>query len=154
MTRTPTKEFDQRQWDYDAMTAIAAFLSDNPAAPFSGRQCAEFIQDARDRLYGGVTVWNRLIDQPPGKFGDQVDVIFCGEDWGWPMWGMVDCWGTLEEWIARTGSAEHYPGVPYEWSVYDQQKDRYITWERNAPEVTLWLPRPKTPLAQRIDRDE
>lgn len=145
MTDTQSSGFDQRRWDYDAMTTIAAHLRDHPAAPFSGRQCSEFVQDARDRLYGGKTVWNRLIDHPPGKFGDQVDVLFCGEGWCWPMMGMVTCWGTLEDWVARTGSADHYPGAPYQWAVYDQQNDRYTDWEADAPEVTMWLPRPETP---------
>lgn len=44
--------FDQRQHDYDAMTAIASYLRDNPAPPLSGRQCEEFVHHARDALYG------------------------------------------------------------------------------------------------------
>lgn len=43
--------FDQRQWDFAAMTAIAAHLRENPAKPYSGRQCEEFVQFARDQLY-------------------------------------------------------------------------------------------------------
>lgn len=140
-----TEAFDQNQHDYAMMTLIAQHLVDNPAPGLSGRQCAEFVEDARDRLYGGQTVWNRLIDRAPCEIGEQADVIFCGKNWGWPMWGMVTRFGTLEEWIARIGSADHYPGYEYEWCVYDQEHDKFRPWGENAPEVTLWLPRPEAP---------
>ena len=138
-----SEPFDQNQHDYDAMTTIAAFLRDNPAAPFSGRQCQEFVQDARDRLYGGVTVWNKLIERAPCAVGEQADVIFCAEDWGTPVTGMVTRWGTLQEWTAKTGSALYYPGKEYEWAWYHVYEDRMITWD--GPEPTLWLALPKTP---------
>lgn len=154
IAQTMVGEFAQNQHDYDAMTAIAAFLRDNPAAPFSGRQCAEFVQDARDRLYGGVTAWNRLIEHAPCAVGYQADVLFCGPDWGWPILGMVTRWGTLEAWVARTGSPDHYYGAEYEWSVYNQEDDRYEPWGENAPQPTLWLPRPKTPSEQEPKRED
>lgn len=136
--------FDQNQHDYAMMTLIAQHLVDNPAPTLSGRQCAEFVEDARDRLYGGVTIWNKLIERAPCALGEQADVLFCGHNWGWPMLGMVTRYGTLEEWTAKTGSADHYPGVEYEWSVYDQENDRYTPWEHTVP-VTMWLYRPDAP---------
>lgn len=138
--------FDQNQHDYDAMTTIAAHLRENPAAPFSGRQCSEFVQDARDRLYGGVTTWNRLIDRAPCAVAQQADVLFCGPEWGWPITGMVTRWGTPEEWQATVGAIDHHPGVAYEWAWYDAGSDRFVPWD--GPEPTLWLPRPKSPREQ------
>lgn len=41
----------QRQTDYDAMTAIATHLREHPAPPYSGRQCEEHVQFARDAIY-------------------------------------------------------------------------------------------------------
>lgn len=43
--------WSQERHDYEAMTVIAAHLRDNPAAPYSGRQCEEFVQFARDALF-------------------------------------------------------------------------------------------------------
>lgn len=145
----PTR-FDQRLWDYDAMTKIAAFLRDNPAAPYSGRQCEEFVLDARDRLYGDTTVWRSVAGDPPCEIGEQADVIFCGEGYHWPLWGMVTCWGTLEAWTARTGSADGWPGHEFGWSIYDQENDRYLDWEDHAA-ITMWLPRPRSPLGDAIE---
>lgn len=134
----------QRQFDHAALTAIAAFLRDHPAAPYSGRQCEEMVLDARDRLHGPRTIWNTLPSQPPCALGEQADVLFCGEDWGWPILGMVTRWGTPEEWTERTGSLAFYPGCEYSWSIYDQENDRFDDW--NGSEPTLWLPRPNTPM--------
>jgi hypothetical protein len=87
--------------------------------------------------------WIKIADQPPGKCGDQVDVIFGHPDWGWPMWGMVTCWGTLEEWVAKGGSPITYPGIDFEWFIYDQENDRYRPWNELAPQEgePLWPPR-------------
>ncbi|UTC28818.1 hypothetical protein MARCHEWKA_03060 [Brevundimonas phage vB_BpoS-Marchewka] len=138
--------FDQNQHDYDAMTTIAAHLREHPAAPLSGRQCSEFVQDARDRLYGGVTTWNRLVDRAPCAVAQQADVLFCGRDWATPLSGMVTRWGTPEEWRAAVGSIDHHPGHEYEWSWYRADTDQLIPWDGPAP--TLWLLLPKTPGAQ------
>ena len=146
IARALAGRFDQNQYDYDAMTVIAAFLRDNPAAPFSGRQCSEFVQDARDRLYGGVTVWNRLIERAPCAVADQADVLFCGPNWATPLSGMVTRWGTPEEWQAAVvGSIEHHPGYEYEWSWYRADTDTLVPWDGEEP--TLWLAQPKTPEA-------
>lgn len=145
------RPFDQRQHDFDAMSTIAAFLRDNPADPFSGRQCAEFVLDARDRLYGPKTVWRSVAADPPCGFGEQADVIFCGDGWYWPMWGMVTRYGTLKEWTAATGSAEHWPGREYQWSIYDQENDKYLEWD--GPEPTMWLERPGSPQGEQVDLD-
>jgi hypothetical protein len=86
--RTPAPEgevvgFDQRAHDFDAMSVIAAHLRECPADPFSGRQCEEFVIDARDRLYASPDIAGlcerlrellRFIrDTPANKF-DAVDV--------------------------------------------------------------------------------
>lgn len=141
--------FSQRLWDFDAMTRIAAHLRANPAPPYSGRQCEEFVLDARDRLYGAMTVWRIVTGEPPCAIGEQADVMFCGPEWYWPMWGMVTCWGTLEAWTERTGSGEHWPGKEYQWSVYDQENDRYNEWDGDEP--TMWLPRPGSPLGEEVE---
>ncbi|USN16050.1 hypothetical protein PAPPERLAPAPP_03090 [Brevundimonas phage vB_BpoS-Papperlapapp] len=138
--------FDQNQHDYDAMTTIAAHLREHPAAPFSGRQCSEFVQDARDRLYGRPSTWHRLLDRAPCAVGHQADVLFCGPDWATPLSGMVTRWGTLEEWTAFTGSGAHWFGQEYEWTWYHADDDRCVPWDGPAP--SLWAPMPKTPGAQ------
>lgn len=149
---------DQRKWDFDAMTAIASFLRDTPADPYSGRQCEEFVLDARDRLYAPdryfllkqaiedlVRVnlsWRSVETDPPCPIGEQVDIIFTQEgDYGVYV-GMVSGFGTLAEWVERTGSEDHWPGQ-YQWSVYDQQNDKYLEWEGDAP--TLWMVKPMSP---------
>ncbi|MNS47409.1 hypothetical protein D3C72_799370 [compost metagenome] len=48
-------EWSQDKHDYDALTCIAAHLRDNPAHPFSGRQCEEFVQSARDALFAALS---------------------------------------------------------------------------------------------------
>jgi hypothetical protein len=145
------RPWSQKAHDFDAMSTIAAHLRENPAHPFSGRQCEEFVLDARDRLYGPKTVWRSVAGDPPCEDGEQADVIFCGDGWYWPMWGMVTRWGTLEAWVAKTGSADHWPGKDYQWSIYDPEKDKYLEWD--GPEPTMWLPRPGSPQGEQVDID-
>ena len=46
----PQREWSQEQHDREALTVIAEHLRENPAAPYSGRQCEEFVLSARDAL--------------------------------------------------------------------------------------------------------
>lgn len=48
MTDTMAGEAFQRKFDRDTLTAIADHLRDNPAPPYSGRQCEEMVMWARD----------------------------------------------------------------------------------------------------------
>jgi len=69
--------FDQRVHDFDAMSVIAAHLRENPADPFSGRQCEELVIDARDRLYASPVV-------PVGVSREEIARIIEPELWeGW-----------------------------------------------------------------------
>lgn len=81
-----TREWSQEQHDHDALTAIAEHLRDNPAAPYSGRQCEEFVLSARDALLsarplalGGGEVVNRECKQC-GAFKPDLSAActFCG----------------------------------------------------------------------------
>lgn len=80
--------------------------------------------------------WRSLTEQAPCGVGDQAQVLFCGPTWGWPILGVVSNFGTLDDWVAKTGSAEHWPGQ-YQFMMYLQDQDRYEIWDSEQP--THWL---------------
>ena len=74
-----------------------------------------------------INVRDNLPTTEPGK---QVDVYFCCPHWATGQRGMFTYWGN--------GVSD----VEYEWSVYNQEEDRFYLWEYGDPEYYVVLPEP------------
>ena len=57
------------------------------------------------------SAWVRTADKLPGQVGDQVDVLMWSPEWATWLKGMVNRWED-----------------ECEWSIYNQQDDRYHEW--------------------------
>jgi len=66
--------------------------------------------------------WYQSKDKAPCQAGGQVDVIFCSKGWACAMVGMFTNYGDTEQ-----------------WSMYDQENDRFIDWNI-VPEMWMYMP--------------
>ena len=69
-------------------------------------------EDAGDK--NTENMWIETALELPGKQGEQTDVIMYSPEWATWIKGMVTRWENDE----------------LEWSVYDQQNDKYLVWSR------------------------
>lgn len=78
-------------------------------------------------------VWQKVSDKlPTTKLGEQVDVYFVSPGWATGIRGMFTYYG--EEISKKCSTSE------YEWAEYDQQNDKFYTWEHEEPTYYFIIP--------------